>query len=77
VEEFILLGSMMLQLLMHDEPPVPMHPQRRLGARLINYEHFRLQLLCRGQEHALLDEGGVLHGLAKALAVSLILLMLL
>ena len=75
--ELILLGSMMLQLLVHDEPPVPMHSQRSLGARLIDYEHFRFQLLRRGQEHSLLDEGGVLHGLIKPLAVSLILLMLL
>ena len=74
---FILLGSMMLKLLVHDEPPVPMHPQGRLRASLIHYEHFRLQLLRRGQEHSLLDEGGVLDGLVEPLAVSLILLMLL
>jgi hypothetical protein len=62
----------MLQLLLHDEPPIPVHPQGGLGARLIHYEHFRLQLLRRWQEHSLLDEGGVLHGLIKPLAVSLI-----
>ena len=67
----------MLKLLVHDEPPIPMHPQGLLRARLINYEHFRLKLLRRGQEHSLLDEGGVLHGLVKPLAVSLYLLMLL
>ena len=75
--ELILLGSMMLQLLVHDEPPVPVHPQRSLGARLIHYEHFCLQLLRRGQEHSLLDEGGVLDDLVEPLAISLILLMLL
>jgi hypothetical protein len=67
----------MLKLLVHNESPVPMHPQGILRARLINYEHFRLKLLRRWQEHPLLDEGGVLHCMVKPLVFTLLLLMLL
>ena len=67
----------MLKLLLHDKPPIPVHPQGGLRARLIDYEHFCLQLLRRWQEHSLLDESGVLDGLVEPLAISLILLMLL